>query len=343
MQNKSNIDLLPFEHSMSAHCENGVTGNLLRFHNINLSEAMIFGLGSGLFFSYLPFIKMNGAPVTSFRPLPGLIFKRVTKYLGIRSKSMRFPRQERKSMQKLDDQLSKGIPTAMVVGVYHLTYFPAPYRFHFNAHNIIAFGKKDNKYVVSDPIMETEEWISYDDLRRVRYAKGAYKPKGKMYWIESSPKEVDINKAIVKSIKRTAEQMAIWPGPIIGTRGMKLLAKDIKKWERKYESKKAAKYLGSVVRMQEEIGTGGAGFRFLYAAFLQEAAEKLNSSELRMAAIELTLIGDLWREFATKAARVCKARTQEGETYHSVSDLLVKIADKENLFFRNLLKTIKAL
>lgn len=337
------IKTLNFDHQMSAHCENGVTGNLLRFYNIKLSEAMIFGLGSGLFFSFLPFIKMNGAPVTSFRPLPGLIFKRVNKALGIKSQTKRYPRQEKKAMAELDKQLAKGIPTAMVVGVYHLTYFPAPYRFHFNAHNIVAYGKKNGQYVVSDPIMETEEWISYDDLKRVRYAKGAYKPKGKMYWITGTPKQVDLKTAIKKSIKRTAEQMVVWPGPIIGVSGMRLLAKHIVKWEQKYEAKKAAKYLGSIVRMQEEIGTGGAGFRFLYGAFLEEASELLNSPDLRTASKEITRIGDLWRDFATQAARVCKFRASKEETYQSVSELLIKISYEEEELFKSLLQISKQL
>lgn len=336
-----NIKPLGFEHRLAAHCENGVAGNLLRYYHIDLSEAMIFGLGSGLFFSFLPFIKMNGAPITSFRPLPGLIFKRVVKALGIRSKTKRYPRRETFSMKKLDEQLAKGIPTAMVVGVYHLTYFPAPYRFHFNAHNIVVYGKKDDQYIVSDPIMESEEWISYEDLKRVRYAKGAYKPKGKMYWITYTPEEIDLKKAIKKSIRRTAEQMVVWPGPIIGVSGIRLLAKHIKKWERKYDAKKAAKYLGSIVRMQEEIGTGGAGFRFLYGAFLEEASEVLNYPPLLEASKEITQIGDLWRDFATKAARVCKSRASEDESYTSVSNQLMLISKREEIFFKSLLKISK--
>ncbi len=341
--NTQNIELLKFEHGMSAHCENGVTGNLLRYYNIKLSEAMVFGLGSGLFFTYLPFIKMNGAPVTSYRPLPGLIFKRVTKALGIKSKSVRYPFNTKRSMEHVDELLAQGIPTAMVVGVYHLSYFPAPYRFHFNAHNIVAFGKKDGQYVVSDPIMETEEWISTADLLRVRYAKGTYKPNGKMYWISQAPKDVDIRKAVIKSIKRTAEQMVIWPGPIIGTRGMRLLAGAIRKWGTWKDEKKAAKYLGSIVRMQEEIGTGGAGFRFLYAAFLQETGQLLNLPELSEFSKEMTRIGDMWRLFATQSARVCKFRSGENENYQSVADLLVAISKEEDILFKNLYQFIKTI
>ncbi|MBA4395138.1 MAG: peptidase, partial [Desulfobacca sp.] len=45
-----------FNHRQAAHCENGTTSNLLRFHHLDLSEAMVFGIGAGLFFAFMPFI-----------------------------------------------------------------------------------------------------------------------------------------------------------------------------------------------------------------------------------------------------------------------------------------------
>ena len=75
---------IKFEHKQSAHCENGVVSNLLGYYGIELSEPMAFGIGSGLFFSHMPFLKVGGIPVTSFRPLPGIIFKRISRRLGIK-------------------------------------------------------------------------------------------------------------------------------------------------------------------------------------------------------------------------------------------------------------------
>ena len=74
---------ISFEHHQSAHCENGVISNLFRYNGLPISEPMAFGLGSGLFFTHLPFLKVNGIPGTSYRIWPGLIFKRVSKRLGI--------------------------------------------------------------------------------------------------------------------------------------------------------------------------------------------------------------------------------------------------------------------
>ena len=90
-----------YQHNQAAHCENGVTSNLLRYHGIELSEPMVFGIGSGLFFSHMPFYKLNGMPVTSFRVYPGVIFNRVTRRLGIQVKRLKY-KDPRKAMEDLD-------------------------------------------------------------------------------------------------------------------------------------------------------------------------------------------------------------------------------------------------
>lgn len=325
---------------MSAHCENGVTANLLHHYGIELSEPMIFGIGSGLFFFYMPFIKMNGIPVTSFRPLPGAIFKRVTKRLGIDVKIQQF-RNEKTAMNELDKLLDKNIPAGMVVGVYDLTYFPPAYRFRFNAHNIIAVGKVNDTYYISDPIMEKIEQISYKDLLKTRYAKGVYKPKGKMYYIKQIPKNFNINSAIIKGIEHTCKDMLKIPFPYAGLNGIKTLAKHMKKWPDKLGNRKAKLYLGQVVRMQEEIGTGGAGFRFLYAAFLQEASKILNKPQLNDISGQMTAVGDLWREFGISAGRIFKDRYPGDNPYSEISELLIKIKNEEEKTFLNLNKFVK--
>ena len=82
------------------------------------------------------------------------------------------------------------------------------------------------------------------------------------------------------------------PMPIVGVSGIKMVSRQIRKWPSKHGVKKANHYLAQMVRMQEEIGTGGGGFRFIYAAFLQEASEILNNEELKELSKEMTKIGD---------------------------------------------------
>ena len=75
---------LDFQHIQAAHCENGVTTSLLRHNGIEkITEPLAFGIGSGLFFIYIPFMKINNGPAIAFRTQPGLIFKRTCKALDI--------------------------------------------------------------------------------------------------------------------------------------------------------------------------------------------------------------------------------------------------------------------
>ena len=329
---------LDFTHHQSAHCENGVASNLLKDKGINISEPMVFGIGSGLFFVYLPFIKVNHAPVVSYRPLPGMIFNKLAKRLGIKIKRTKFS-SEASANKALEENLKNNIPTGLQVGVYNLTYFPDEYRFHFNAHNLVVYGKNDNQYLISDPVMENVTTLTEEELNKVRFAKGAFAPRGQMYYPIHIPVEINYEKAIITAIKDTCRNM-LAPIPIVGVKGIKFVSRQIRKWPIKHGNKKANHYLAQLVRMQEEIGTGGGGFRFIYAAFLQEASVRLKNEELRKLSLEMTEIGDLWRDFAVQASRVYKNRSAQNDVYNRLADNLLDIANREEVFFKKLKKAI---
>jgi hypothetical protein len=86
--------------------------------------------------------------------------------------------------------------------------------------------------------------------------------------------------------------------------------------------------------MQEEIGTGGAGFRFMYASFLQELAAATGYAALEGLAQRLVAIGDRWQEFAIACARMIKRRDPLDPPALGVR--LREIAADEQSFFRDL-------
>ena len=203
---------LEYEHRQSGHCESGVTSNLLNYHGFRISEPMVFGIGAGLFFSYLPFLKMQHAPVTSFRVWPGMIFKRATRELGIKTQIHTFGSQG-ESMRKLNETLERKLPVGLQVGTFHLPFFPPEYRMHYNMHNMVAYGYDNDTYFISDTVIEKRVEISYEDLVRVRFAKGAFSPKGKLYFPYEVPKEIDIRPAVISGIRKTAYYMVGVPFP----------------------------------------------------------------------------------------------------------------------------------
>ncbi|UPZ16831.1 BtrH N-terminal domain-containing protein [Flavobacterium humidisoli] len=329
---------LNFTHHQSAHCENGVASNLLKNSGLNISEPMVFGIGSGLFFVYLPFIKVNYAPAISYRTLPGQIFNKVATRLNLKIKRQKFS-SVANANKALDENLKNNIPTGLQVGVYNLSYFPDEYRFHFNAHNLVVYGKTETEYLVSDPVMETVTTLTYEDMNKVRFAKGAFAPRGQMYYPIQIPANIDLKSAIIKGIKNTCRDM-LAPMPIVGVRGIKMVSRQIRKWPKKHGVRKANHYLAQMVRMQEEIGTGGGGFRFIYAAFLQEASVILNNEELKDLSKEMTKIGDSWRDFAVEASRIYKNRSAKEDAYNTIADELLDIANREEIFFKKLKKAI---
>jgi hypothetical protein len=327
---------IDFEHRQSAHCETGVISNLMRHHGLDISEPLALGIGSGLFFSHMPFVKVNSLPVTTYRIMPGDIFKKFSKRTGVEMKREKFSSPE-KAMEALDACLDQGLPVGMLTSVFYLPYLPRAFRFHFNAHNIVIYGKEGNDYLVSDPILEKPEVIDRRMLIRARFAKGMPNTNGRMYYPTHVPKDVDLNNAIIKGLKYTAKDMGTIPIPIFGGRAIGFLAGRVANYERKYGQEEAKKYLGNIVRMQEEIGTGGAGFRFMFGAFLQEASGRLGNPMLHKKSLEITKIGDLWRNFAYDCGRMVKGRAI-GMTYQDLADQLSDIGRREIIFFQSIHK-----
>jgi hypothetical protein len=329
-----------FHHVHAAHCENGVTTALLRYHGLDfMTEPLAFGMGSGLFYIQIPFLTINNGPAISFRTMPGAIFKRTCKSLGVEVTRNKFSDPAR-AQAFLNQKIKEGVPVGCQVGVFHLSYFPKEYRFHFNAHNLIVYGQDEDRYLISDPIMEEVTSLSAEELSRVRFAQGPLAPKGHIYFPEKVGVITDdlIRKGIVKGIKRNVRDMIGIPGNFAGVNGIRYTSNNIRKWRDKLGLKKASLYLGQIVRMQEEIGTGGGGFRFLYGAFLEEAAAYLQDDRLISLSEEFTKSGDMWRASAIQMAGVYKGRLTEQQSFDDIADRLLEIRSVEKEAFLKLSK-----
>jgi hypothetical protein len=266
--------------------------------------------------------------------MPGLIFKRTCRALGISVRRKKF-RSKEKARAYLEDCLRAGHAVGCQVGVYYLPYFPKEYRFHFNAHNLIVYGKEDGRYLVSDPIMENPTSLSDFELERVRFAKGVLSPRGQLYYpVAGQPITGQlIRKGIRHGVARNIRDMLHIPGPLAGVSGIRFTARRIKKWRDSMGLRQAGLYLAQLVRMQEEIGTGGGGFRYIYAAFLQEAHAYYPDDSLMEISAAFTRSGDLWRTAAVQAAGIYKGRLGSQADFDQMGDYLLEIAEWERRSF----------
>lgn len=320
-----------FQHQHTAHCESGVVSSLLMHHGVLLNEPMIFGLSSALTFAYLPIVKVSGMPLIAYRMPPKSIIKNTCKQLSIRLDIKKFS-SPTQGMLALDQALSNQTLVGLQTSIYWLPYIPESMRFHFNAHNILIYGKDGDEYLVSDPVLDVPVRCHCDDLEKARFAKGALAGKGLMYSIDkdSIKHNINLKPLIRKAILKNVHNMQT-PLPFIGVRGIHCLANMIKKLKHSAKDERYKKlYLGHIIRMQEEIGTGGAGFRYMYASFLQQSAKLFESSagdKLHIASEMMTDTGDAWRKFASKTVRLCRNLNEQG--YAEVAELLHDVADSE--------------
>jgi len=322
-----------YQHHHAAHCESGVASNMLSHYGVNVSEAMAFGLSSALSFAYLPFVKLTGFPLIAYRMPPKFILKGLRKPFDVRLHFETF-RNAEKGRLRLDALLTQGKVVGLQTSVYWLPYFPQDMRFHFNAHNLLVYGKDGDDYLISDPVAEEPQRCASADLQRARFAKGVLAPKGLLYYPDAPGRNQVSADAVRSAIVKTTRIM-LGPIPVTGVRGMRMLANKI---QRLRADEYGMNYIGHIVRMQEEIGTGGAGFRFLYASFLQEAAALCALPELALLAERLNTIGDDWRGFALQAVRMIKGR--DPVDFAALAATLHALADQEEAFFRALRKAV---
>lgn len=325
-----------FQHRHAGHCETGVTSGLLTHYGLPLSEPMALGLSGSLTFAHLPMLKVGGFALTAYRMLPGSVYKGLKGALGLSMERRRYP-DAASAMRDLDAQLALGKPVGLQTSVFWLPYFPPDMRFHFNAHNLIVYGKDGDDYLISDPVFEHPQRCSSAALAKARFTQGAFAPKGLMYFPARFDPGFDLQGAVRRAIRKTWRMMLYTPIPLVGVRAIRRLARRIERLPQTDPDRRwQGLFVGNIVRMQEEIGTGGGGFRFIYAAFLQEAGEKLQQPLLLDAARMMTVTGDAWRRFALAGAQF--SRRKNDVDCAQLAQRLRECADEEERVYR-LLKT----
>ena len=129
------------------------------------------------------------------------------------------------------------------------------------------------------------------------------------------------------------------PIPFLGIKGMRMFAKKVVEWPKfARDTEHLSHEIMKINILLEDQGTGGAGFRFIYGAFLNEAADVLKMEWLRDVSFEMGETANKWREFSYLGSRNCKKRGKPEQSYDFLADILLEIAEMENKIFNKLIK-----
>lgn len=325
---------------MAAHCESGTVTAILNNAGLEITEPMVFGIASGIFFGYF---ESSNFPFPMFivRNRPGSMRKNIAKRLGVKFYTKDFKKPQ-KGSDELDRLLAEGRPVATQVDFYYMEFLPEFMRTHVNVHFVNIIGKNENNYLVSDSYSRKKEELRIETLNKARFVGGYMAPKGFLFYPSHIPENIDFDKAIIKGIKKAAFDMTKLPVPFVGIKGMRKFAKKVTAWpELARDIDHLSHEIMKINVLLEDQGTGGAGFRFLYATFLQQASKRFNDSQLEGMSKRMMLIGDDWRNISYFAAKIGKNRDLGKERLEELSQMIYNMADQEQAFFCELYKMVK--
>ncbi|HNW67975.1 MAG TPA: BtrH N-terminal domain-containing protein [Bacteroidales bacterium] len=328
------------------HCETGTVRNILHYHGYEISEPMILGIGSGIMFAYVSIIKYQGSHVLVARPPHGSICRNFFKRMKIPYTYKYFAYfQQKKSMRELDRLLSQNIPVGVLTSVKDLMYLSQYERFGFNGHSVLVVKKENGLYKVVDNLGKTGELktISPDDLQNARFNMSLPCISGQLYYVSEMPSTPPpIQEAIIKGIEKTCSSMLRSPIPLNGTHGIGVLAKYLRKRAAHFKPTKMRTQFLWFFRMLE-IGSGGSGYRYIYADFLKETATIFNNESFLTLSQQMVKIADTWRTVSLITGRYSREGTViTQEILMELSDTLFTLQQMEHNLFMELEKLIKS-
>ena len=334
------IENYPNERRM--HCETGVLVNMLEYHGLNISEPMAFGIGSGLYFMYFPWMKVEDFVLLVLRTKPATIIRRFSSRMHLNYHEISFGNDKEKARKALDDMLDKGIPVGLTVNMKGLKYLnDLGAILDFNGHNLTVIGKEGREYIIADVDWQlpNDDYVRLDETRmeKVRFMPGPSAPHGRMYYFDSLPDNISdptiLKQAILKGLKETYRNMMTIPMPFFGYKGFHYLAKDMRKWEDKFEPKYIDHVLYWYYKFVEMTGTGGAGYRYIYSDFLKESADLFQNEVLADCSRFMHDSADNLRHFSVGCNRYIN---KTGITLNELADAIDDAGNCEYKTFRKL-------
>lgn len=301
------------------HCETAALGVLLRHEGLDLSEPMLFGLGSGLSFIYWD-SKAMGFPFLGGRVKPFELTRNLAATLGLEL-LIGETTSPRKAWRNVTAPLNAGRPVGLQLDSYHLDYFST--KVHFGGHVVAMYGyDEQNAYLVDTDPQGGAVSTGLAGLARARAERGPMTAKHRSFTITAPGSPTPPQHRIIPAIKTCADAFLNPPIANLGHRGIEKTAKHVPKWLQRSDNPRED--LSRTAVLMERAGTGGALFRNLYRDFLAECTQLIDSSHLRTGHTLYTEAAALWTQVAALVATAgesgdAKNLVQAGSLLHELS------------------------
>ncbi|MFD8542435.1 BtrH N-terminal domain-containing protein [Streptomyces sp. NPDC059649] len=288
------------------HCETTALGVLLRHQGLDLSEPMLFGLGSGLSFLYWDSKNLD-FPFLGGRVKPFDLTRSLAARLGLEL-LVQETTSPRRAWENVVAPIDAGHPVGLQLDSYHLDYFAS--KVHFGGHVVAMYGYDDHDaYLVDTDQQGGAVSTSLTSLARARAARGPMTAKHRSFTLTAPRNLPSPQSRIVPAITACADAFLNPPIANLGHRGIEKAGKLVRTWLQRTDNPQ--RDLPQAALLMEKAGTGGALFRHLYRDFLAECTQLLDSSHLRTGHGLYAEAATLWTEVAALIARAGETGTTQ--------------------------------
>jgi len=315
------------------HCVTGSMRHIYEFHDYQVSEDLLLGLGAGVGFVYwhmkgtTPFL---GGRTNVGRPGEDGLEKTAGKRTGVRIKAFHTG-SARKAEKAVLELLASGEPVMVQLDMGFLPYFHFPKEYHFGGHAVVLAGYDlgSRQALVADRDGELHP-VPLEVLARARGSQfKPFPPRNTWYTFDFGGKRPPRSEEVRQAIEEAAKGMLKPPIANLGVRGIRTAAQRVLKWPRIMDRESLRDACFNVfIFIDARGGSGGGIFRYMYGRFLKEAATITGDTRLAKVGDEMRAIGDQWQKVA-KIFETAHATPASSDTLTQASPLMSTIADRE--------------
>lgn len=290
---------IQIRHYPGRHCASTALCNLVNYHGIRWSEAGCFGLGAGLGFWLLAIPGVSPSRFIHVRTadLAEQFFQRI----GCLSAGRTYTDPE-EGERELCRMLDGGFPVIALTDIYHLPYYHSRTRFPGHAITVWGYSNKGKEFFVTDTEREEVLQVSFEQMRRARFCQGLLLDfAGKLYYADRLAEPEDMPGLFRAAIHANSRIMLQDTDNIQGLAALAKWGETITDWRDLPDWRWATRFCYQVI---ERRGTGGGGYRLMYAEFLREAANYLPAVGAAALPAKMEEAGFAWQDlaFSLKAA-----------------------------------------
>jgi hypothetical protein len=319
-----------YPHRTGEHCASTALRNLMAHHGTQLSEAMVFGLASGLGFYYL---RVDGAsPSRMFHGRTLGLENDFGRNTGVPLEDLPEP-DDAAAFGSLRESLDRGEPVLVSTDTFYLGYHHTTS--HFPGHRCVVVGYDDESrsVLIADRKFEEYQRCSFEELALARNAPDHAMPCHNQRGVPKGPLRLGrpLPEAIRAALRRTARGMLEPAGEYpAGIPALRQLAAELPSWGEAADWSWAARFGYQVVIRR---GAGGSFFRSLFADFLREAAPSVPEIGERAPASRMDAIAARWRDLAALLKEQSERDACDPRLFSEAGRIAGELARAEEGFF----------